>query len=154
MPMYINLREYTKRKYCMGGLINGMLALLTLYPMNWLYRWTGWDVPLAVFGDSPLSFPDIAGTMVALYVFGYMLAYVHERIPHCASPRTEACVRFAGMIVMFMLPVTYMFLNPHTLVEYLYWLDFTAALTVLPSVATVVFMYRFSGKTCSATTTS
>ena len=133
MKGWIQTGEYCKKKYVVTAAVNGVAAWVTLYVVLYLYDVIGWSVPYL---------PITTGTVICLFLLGYAIGYLHERIPRCTSPRIESVVRYTGMVLVFSLPLTWILLTPQGLYEVLFWLDVTAAITAVPAIITVLLMYR------------
>lgn len=141
MGKYIELQEYTKKKYLINAVVAGLTSCVGVYFADFVWSHIGVLLPLLVL-DKLEAGPSMFALILIFLAIGYMLGYIHERIPHCTSPFLVSCVRFTGMTYVFSLPITYLLYNPDTLLEHLYWLDITGALIAVPAVVTVFLMYR------------
>ena len=122
MGKLIAAQEYGKKKYLIAMGVNFIAAaavlLATVYVYNEVLQWTDISIPITF------------GTVLALLVLSYAIAYLHERIPYCTTARIYAIVRFTGMVLLIALPISYLFLQPKGLFDVLFWLDATAAVAL------------------------
>ncbi len=138
MGRFIALQEYGKRKYLITTAVNFIVAIAGLFITVYVYN--------DALQLSDITVPITLGSIIALLILSYIIAYLHERIPHCTSPRIDAVVRFTGMVMLFALPISYLFMQPKGLFDMLFWLDVTAAIAGIPAIITVLLMYRFAKK--------
>ena len=135
---------YTKKEYIVTGIVNGVVAFVCLYATKYVYA------DILSWSELPVSLG--VPTFVALLVFGYMLGYLHEQIPHCASVGSAA-LRFAGMMFIIVLPVVFLFFGISNVYDALLLLDATASIAGVPALVTVFLMYRFAEKSGELPTT-
>ena len=144
MKRVSQLNAYFRKKYLVTGVVNGIVAFVCLYATEYVYT------DILDWSELPISLG--ATTFIALLVFGYMLGYFHEQIPHCSSVGSAA-LRFAGMVFIIVLPVVFLFFDSNSIYDVLLLLDATASIAGIPALVTVFLMYRFAEKSGELPTT-
>ena len=134
---YINIKEYTKKKYLISTIVGAGVIILAQFILQYVYS--------TYFAVSTLNFG--IQHVIAAFILAYAIGYFHERIPPCASPFIEKMTRFGLLVWVIILPAFIFFIPTGATLWYIaYLLDLSFAISVLPSVTTVWIMYQFSPK--------
>lgn len=137
--------EYIKMKYIVAFAVNTFLSIVGLLLIDYVYPLVG------LYVDTTVNLS--VGVIIALAILGYVIGYMHERIPHCSSPIFSSIVRYTGMVLLLTAPIFYIVMMPNTLYEWFYFGDAIFSIAGIPAIATVIIMYKFAKKGSKPTMT-
>lgn len=128
--------EVTKIKYYYSAIVVAIVLLGSHYILNYIYGLTSYPIHV----DFNLS----VSSVIAYFLIGFAISYIHERIPSCASSYAEKIIRYGGMIFLLMLGSLLLFINPTQSEEVHYVIDFAFIFSFAAAIPTVLVLYRFS----------
>ena len=123
-------------KYATATVIGAVVIVGSMIITNWTYIYLGLV--------DPSSFIEITPAFVVqAVVIAFMLAFVHEKIPHCgAVGYWRKGLGFGCMVFVLGLALTAP--APFLLTwDIAYWLDSVAALTLIPGLVIMYVLYQF-----------
>ena len=122
------------QKYLLAVIFGTLAMALAVWLTNGFYVGLG-------FISAASAIPFSIELFIQFILLSFMIAYVHELVPHCATPYWNKGLRFAFLMtfvsIAFLLPYEYSFTW-----ETLYKFEFAGAIAFLPSLVIMFVLYQ------------